>query len=258
MTDEKQGNYLKNLKKGMKVEIITKNGKLINGLIEELGSRKEFDEQGIMVMLNTKEVGRVKKILSGKSISEIEELIKKGENNRLEFKSEALWSLDKTEQEIRESKSYDLHTYKYKASKVIIARSIAALLNSQGGNLIIGIKEKKDSSDKFEIKGIEEDINRLKMLKRDASKDGYKRMIIDDIIRPYFPSKIYNQLNHYLNIGFEGINEKTICIIKINKSSTRIFLNLEGRKIFMIRTETESRQLVDEELVDYCMARFSN
>jgi hypothetical protein len=81
-------------------------------------------------------------------------------------------------------------------------------------------------------------------------------MIIDDIIRPYFPYKIYNSLNKNLSIMFEEYNGKIVCLIKINPASTKVFLNLEGQKIFMIRTETESRQIRDEELVDYCMGRF--
>ncbi|MGY4884803.1 MAG: RNA-binding domain-containing protein [Nanobdellota archaeon] len=253
---ERDGNHLKNLSKGMYVEIFTNKGKLIKGYIEEMGSRKEFDSDGIMVILQTGEVGRVKKILTEKVSVEVEPLIKKGESSKLELKADALWSINKTEQEIKESKSYDLHTYRHKASKVIIARAIAALLNSEGGNLIIGVKEKKDHSNNFDITGIEEDLNRLKSIGKDASKDGYKRMIIDDIIRPYFPPKIYNRLNQYIKIEFEEVNEKIVCNIKVKKSDSRIFLNLEGRKLFMIRTETESRQIVDEELVDYCMSRF--
>jgi len=256
MVDE--GKYLKNIKKGMKVEIKTKQGKMIKGIVEDLGSRKEYDSEGIQVMLKTGEIGRVRTIFPDKIPSEVDDLLKKGENNRIEFKSEALWSLNKTEQEIKDSKSLDLHTFRHKASKVIIARSIAALLNTQGGNLIIGIKERKDSSNHFEITGIEEDLNKLKTQGKDADKDGYKRMVIDDIIRPYFPSKVYNQLGHYIKIEFEDHNSKTLCNIKINKSPIKIFLSLEGRKVFMIRTETESRQIVDEELVDYCMSRFSN
>jgi predicted HTH transcriptional regulator/uncharacterized protein YwbE len=256
--ENKEGNYLKNLVKGMYVEIFTNKGKLAKGEIEEIGSRKEFDLDGIMVVLKTGEVGRVKRILSEKAVSEVEHLIKKGENSRLELKADILWSLNKTEQEIKESKSSDLHTYRHKASKVIIARAIAALLNSEGGNLIIGIKEKKDHSNNLEIAGIEEDLKKLKESGKDASKDGYKRMIIDDIIRPYFPPKIYNRMNNYLRIDFEELNDKLLCIIRVSKSDSRIFLNLEGKKIFMIRTETESRLIVDEELVDYCMSRFTH
>jgi len=255
--EENEGNWLKNLKKGQKVEILTKDKKQVKGIIEDLAGRQEFHENGVMVMLKTGEVGRVKKIFSDKPISEAEILVKKGENNKLEFKSDALWSLHKTEQEIKESKSYDLHTYRHKTSKVIIAKSIAALLNSEGGNLVIGVRENKESG-KFELIGIQEDLERLKSLGKDANNDSYKRMIIDDIIRPYFPPRVYNQLNQHLGIDFQEADGKIICNLKIKPSDSKIFLNLEGRKIFMIRTETETRQILDEELVDYCMRRFSN
>ncbi len=251
-----EGKYLKNLKKGQKVEILTKQKKEVIGLIEDIASGKEYHEQGIMVMLKSGEVGRVKKILDQKPISEIEGLIKKGESYKLEFKSDALWSLNKTEKEIKESKSYELHTFRHKASKVIIAKSIAALLNSEGGNLIIGVKEKKQGKGEYEIIGINEDLERLKSQGKNRTTDDYKRMIIDDIIRPYFPSRVYNYLNNYLTINFEEIGEIIICNIKIRKSDIKVFLNLKGRKIFMIRTETETRQIEDEELVDYCMRRF--
>jgi uncharacterized repeat protein (TIGR03833 family) len=253
-----EGNYLKNIQKGLKVQILASNLRHITGIVEDIGTRKEFQEEGIMVRLKTGETGRVKKILSDKIESESESLIKKGESYKLEFKSDALWSLHKTEQEIKESKSLDLHTFRHKASKVIIARSIAALLNSDGGNLIIGIKEKKSGKGEYEIIGIEEDLEKLKSLSKDSTKDGYKRMIIDDIIRPYFPPRIYNHLNQYLEIEFEELNSKMLCNIKTKKSDDKIFLNLEGRKIFMIRTETETRNIQDEELVDYCMQRFRN
>ena len=258
--EEREGNYLKNVKKGLKVEILTKAKKPVIGIVEDIAPGKEVNEQGIMVMLKSREVGRVKRIFSYKPQSEIQTLIKKGEGNKLEFKSDVLWSLNKTEQEIKDSKSYDLHTHRHKASKVIIAKSIAALLNSEGGNLVIGVKEKKDSSDKFDVIGIKEDLDKLKSSGKEASKDSYKRMLIDDIIRPYFPPRIYNQLNQYLEILFEELenenNSSLLCNIKVKRSSSKIFLNLEGRKIFMIRTETETRQIVDEELVDYCMRRF--
>jgi predicted HTH transcriptional regulator/uncharacterized protein YwbE len=241
-----------NITKGIKVEILTRDKKNITGIVDELGTKQS--EKGVMVLLKTGEVGRVQKIIGEKPKSEIENLVKKGESYRLEFKAEALWSLNYTNQQISESKSNDLHIYKHKASKVILARSIAALLNSQGGNLVLGVKENREKG--FEIVGINIDMEKLKAQNKDFSKDGYKRMIIDDIIRPYFPFKIYNSLNEYIQFSFEEVNGKTLCNIKIHPSRSKIFLNLEGRKIFMIRTETETRQIVDEELVDYCMKRF--
>lgn len=251
-----EANYLKNIKKDIKVEIETKAGRKAVGLVEELASKKEHQEDGVLVLLKSGEIGRVKKIFSFKPESEVEPLIKKGENYKLEFKSEALWSLNYLEPEIKSSKSYDLHTHRQKASKVIIAKSIAALLNSEGGNLIIGVKEKKNGESGFDIVGINVDLEKLKQQGKDSSSDGYKRMIIDDIIRPHFPSRVYNQINDYLTIKFEEIQDKLVCNIKIKPSNSRIFLNLEGRKMFFIRTETETRNIQDEELVDYCMKRF--
>lgn len=250
-----EGNYLKNIQKGVRVEILTKAGKKAEGIVEEIAIKKDFHPQGITVFLKSGEIGRVKKIFSFKPESEILPLLDKGESHKLEFKSEALWSQNYSEQQIKESKSYDLHTHRHKASKVIIAKSIAALMNSEGGNLILGVKEKKQD-EKFIVSGINPDLEKLKLAGKDFSIDGYKRMIIDDIIRPYFPQKIYNMLNEYLSFKFEEIDGKFVCNIKIKPSSSRVFLNLEGRKLFMIRTETETRQIVDEELVDYCMRRF--
>lgn len=242
-----------NITKGMKVEILTRDKKNILGIVDELGTKKD-SERGIMVLLKSGEVGRVQKIIGEKPKTEADLLVKKGESHNREFKGEALWSLNYTNQQISESKSNDLHTYKHKASKVILARSIAALMNSEGGNLIIGVKEKRENG--FEIVGINSDMEKLKFQNKDSSTDGYKRMIIDDIIRPYFPPRIYNSLNEHIGFIFEDVNGKLVCIIKIQPSRNKIFLNLEGRKIFMIRTETETRQIQDEELVDYCMRRF--
>ena len=264
---EKGGNFLKNIKKGIRVEILTKAGKKIIGIVEDTGSRTDFHENGIMVMLKSGEVGRVKKILNEKANSEIEHLIKKGESFKTEFKSDALWSLNKTSQEVNESKSYDLHTFKQKASKVILAKSISSFLNSEGGTLIIGVKEKKNSNNDYEILGIEEDLKKLKAIGKAEDTDSYKRMIIDDIIRPYFPSKIYNHMNDYLQINFEELEDKenknttnkenkTLCIIKIKRADIRVFLDLEGTKMFFIRNETETRRIENEDLVDYCMKRF--
>ncbi|MEM4330725.1 MAG: putative DNA binding domain-containing protein [Candidatus Pacearchaeota archaeon] len=243
------------IKKGVRVEIVTiKDKKRISGIVEDVGIKKEG--KPLLVRLKTGEIGRVERVIDEKQKTEIEELIKRGENQKVEFKSEALWSLNYTTQQINESKSYELHTFKQKASKVIIAKSIAGLMNSDGGTLVIGVKEKKESS-QYEVVGIEKDLEKLKEQKKDFSLDGYKRMIIDDIIRPYFPAKVYNKINSFLEFKFEIFEGKNVCLIKINPSDFPIFLSLEGRKIFMIRTETQTRQIQDEELVEYCMERFN-
>ena len=76
----------------------------------------------------------------------------------------------------------------------------------------IGILFDATDKNEFEIAGIEKDIEKLKQAEKDYSNDGYKRMIIDEIVRQYFPPKIYNNLRDYLSIDFENIDGKDVCL----------------------------------------------
>ena len=289
------------VKKGMKVEIVTKQGKIARGFVEDVAA-KASSLYGVVVRLKSGEIGNVKKIILGseemtkRDSSEIGKMIEKGENFYVEFKSSALWSANLSENDIKQSKSFDLHSFKQKTSKVIIAKSIASFLNSGGGSLIIGVKEKKenlsvpenkenteadknsDSNQDYKVIGIDDELKKLK----DPNKDGYKRMIIDDVLRSFFPSWIYNHMNEYIWINFVDVQiakdnlehpkvlnqkeelsdvesenvKKIICWIKIKKCDTKVFLKVNDKEIFMIRTDTENRALEGERLVDYCMKRF--
>jgi hypothetical protein len=89
------------------------------------------------------------------------------------------------------------------------------------------IKEMPEKS--FEITGINHEMLKLK----DKTKDGYRRIIIDEIIKPYFPSKISDHLNKYIHIDFVKHLDKIICWIRINKGDSRVFLNLLGKEVFL-------------------------
>jgi len=252
-----ENQYLSNIKKGLKVKIITNQNRIASGIIDDVITKDSYQMYGIMVRLKTGEIGKVQQIILSeedkekKNSEEVKKLIEKGESFYNELKLSSLWSVNFTEEDIKKSKSMDLHYYKQKASKIIIAKSIASFLNSNGGSLIIGVRERKDSSE-AEIIGVKDEFKKLK----DPNKDGYKRMIIDEIIKPYFPFKISDHLNQYIYIDFIEINEKIICWIRIRRSESRVFLKLNDKEVFMIRTETENRCLEGEKLVDYCIKHF--
>src|SRR3989344_3118136 len=249
--------YSRNIKAGMKVKILTSKGKYSVGYVGEIAVRSPFHEEGIMVRLKNGDVGRVKEIilsepeLNEKSVVEIKKFLERGENFHTEFKAEALWSLTYNSIQLKESKSFELREYGQRASKIIIAKSIVAFLNSDGGNLIIGIREKKEER-KFEITGIEEDMKKT----REFGVDGYKRILIDEVIRAFFPSKIFNHLNDYISFEFVTIEGKVVCWIKIKKSDSRVFLRLNDEEVFMIRVDSENRTLDGEKLVDYCIKKW--
>lgn len=252
-----ENQYLSNIKKGLKVKIITNQNRIASGIVDDIITKDSYQMYGIMVRLKKGEIGKVQQIIlsdeekNQKNSEEVKKLIEKGETFYNELKLSALWSVNYTEEDIKKSRSFDVHHYKQKASKIIIAKSIASFLNSNGGSLIIGVKEKKDTNEN-EIIGIQDEFKKLK----DSNKDGYKRMIIDEIIKPYFPFKISDHLNQYIYIDFVELNEKIICWIRIRRSESRVFLKINDKEIFMIRTETENRCLEGEKLVDYCIKHF--
>jgi hypothetical protein len=173
------------------------------------------------------------------------------ENHFVEFKTSALWSKNYTSQNIQNNPSDDVKKYRQDTSKFIIAKTIASFQNADGGNLIIGVKEIKNL-EKNEIIGIKSEFLKL----GDRDKDGYRRMIIEDIIKKFFPPKILNHINNNLEINFREIEGKLLCHILIHPSDSEVFIKFGKEKYFFIRTDASSRELKAEELLNYCKNRF--
>ncbi len=178
-------------------------------------------------------------------------LVRGGENEFVEFKSSALWSKSLTRGEIASSGSKDVHRFGKDTSKVMIAKTIAGFLNTEGGNLVIGIREDKSGSGN-EIIGIEGEFSRLK----DPCSDGYRRMLIDEVIRKFLPPEIFHHLNKYIRIHFMKSGDHTLCWLEIKKADDGVFVNVQDDESFFIRIDAETRQIADKALVDYCRKRF--
>lgn len=260
------------LKIGMIVEINPQTDRsrqqIIKGVITNILTKAETHPHGILVKLESGETGRVKKIIGGLVSSDepaapnnneqsgsikLNDLIQKGENHNVEFKDRALWSATFTNEDIKNHrpKTKELHAYGKATSKVIVAKILASFLNSNGGTLIIGVKENKDGTED-KIVGVEQEYEKLK----DPCQDGYRRMMVD-LIKDYFPSYIFNHFNDYFQIDFEEIEGKYVCGITVSKSDKRVFLNLNETDHFFIRADASTRELMGEEVVDYCHKRFS-
>ncbi len=262
----------KNLKIGMHVDINPQSDrtrkKTVRGIVSEILTKSDNHPHGVLVLLESGEKGRVKIILDQDGANEpceseiskksklvqatLKEHIKEGENHHIEYKASALWSAKFTNDDIKTHKpqSSNLHTYGKNISKVIIAKTLAGFLNTDGGTLIIGIKENKNN-DEDEIIGIEVEYINLK----DQCQDGYRRMLVD-LIKDYFPADIFNHLNQYLQIRFEKVNDNVICGVTAIRSDQRVFLKLKGTDYFYIRTDASTRELHGEEILDYCIKRF--
>jgi tetratricopeptide (TPR) repeat protein len=182
---------------------------------------------------------------------ELYKILHGGESESVEYKSSVLWSKFFSKSDISSSDSREVHKYGRDASRLIIAKTIACFLNTNGGNLIIGLKENKEGQPD-EIIGIEGEYPKLK----DPCPDGYRRMIVDEVIRKFLPPEIFHHLTSYIKIHFPKMQEKTLCWLEIKKADDGVFVKVQDEELFFIRIDAETRQISDKALVDYCKKHF--
>ena len=260
---------------GMEVIVIPRSDRSrtqrVTGMISEILTKAQEHPHGILVRIDSGVVGRVQSIVSSKTTKPILEIGSKSkefnipvaisdadignlliqEDQFVEYKSSALWSVNLSKDELSASKSFEIKKYGRNASKFIIAKTLAGFLNTEGGFLLVGIRENK-SLLKDEVIGIDAEFKKI----NDPCLDGYRRMIVDSIVKPFFPKSIFNHFSSYININFHVVEGKTLCILKAEKSDHKIFLKHGGVESFFIRVDATTREISGEQIVDYCMRRF--
>jgi hypothetical protein len=181
-------------------------------------------------------------------------MIRTGECDHVEFKLRALWSVDLPTDEIAASKSPEVRRYRNYASKFIVARSIAGFLNTDGGDLVIGIREDRMLSTTVVV-GIEDEYPHLQEL--DRNPDGYRRMLIDSVVRKYLP-EIFESASRFIRITFPVIDGKTICQIHVTPTDRPVFVDTGTEEIFFIRVDASTRALTGKTMTRYILNRFTS
>ncbi len=158
------------------------------------------------------------------SVSVIEEIIYKGENDQAEFKSTLRWDL-------RQSKKNPDIEY---AS----LKTICAFLNSEGGDLLIGVRD--DGS----IEGIETDqfINTDKFF-----------LHLWSLIK----TSLGQEVVEWVKTSHQPIGNKTVCRVHCLKASRPVFLNRKGYdEAFYVRTGPASSNLDIRSALKYIQQHF--
>lgn len=160
-----------------------------------------------------------------------EELIQKGENDYIEFKSSLRWD--------HESPG-DL-----KKSEYIVMKVINSFLNSNGGKLFIGV------ADNGTILGLNKDYKTFNPKNMKQDKDGFM-LHLDNLIRNYL-GDIYHT---YITVLIEKVKGMEICIIDVKPSDQPVFLtttDISGNKKeeFLIRRTASTVILGNKETNDY-------
>lgn len=156
-------------------------------------------------------------------------LLRREESKNLEFKSSLRWDY-----------------YQNKVNKdleKVIAKTVAAFLNTEGGVVLIGV------DDNGQIIGLEQDYHSLN------SNGGRDRFLkkLSEIINKYLGSD-----NHALiTPEFVMKDQKDICALKVGKSNRSVYLKDGQENKFYIRTQNSSMELTGIEADQYKEKRFS-
>ena len=170
--------------------------------------------------------------LKGREVEETinyEEVIKGGENDYVEFKSSLRWDYEQGNVN--------------KLMEHIIAKTISAFMNSEGGKLLIGI------SDAGEVLGIDKDCATLK----NKNKDGFL-LQLTQVINQY----LGKEFNQYMSIKIIQIESKEACVIDVMNSAMPVFLKNMGKEEFYIRASASSQSMSIREANEYIRTHWEN
>jgi len=156
------------------------------------------------------------------AIPGVRDLIAQGENDRVEFKSSMRWDFEKNNVN--------------KTLQAVIAKTIAGMLNSKGGFLLIGV------ADDGTIVGVEKDLKTLR-----KPNLGEFELTLMDIVK----ARLGIEYMQYIRPRFEFVDDKYICVVSITKSPSPVFLPKGDVHDFWVRIGNSTRSLDPRDTMIY-------
>jgi hypothetical protein len=172
-----------------------------------------------------------KKIPRNKAISRTKkstlEIIKGGENQYVEFKSSFSWDNKKriNNKELQHS----------------VMKTITGFMNTEGGTVLIGINDKK------EVIGLGDDVKNMKK----KNLDGF-----ENFFNMVFTHMVGLEFRHYIEMHFEKVKGKNICVIRVRKSQKPVYVKNKKEEEFYIRAGNATHPLRISEATRYIQENF--
>lgn len=157
------------------------------------------------------------------SLPDIHNLIQKAESETIEFKSSIRW--DYKQDQVN------------KALGEVIVRTVAALLNTRGGTLIIGV------ADDGSVLGLQHDYESLGK----SNRDGFE-LHLQQILTKRIGVDRY-QLN--ITVAFHDINGKDVCSVHVEPSSKPVYVEDGDQSLLYIRVGNATKALNTREAITY-------
>lgn len=164
-------------------------------------------------------------------------LIQKGKSPYVDFQPALLWDLEqKTPHE---------------GQALVVAKIMAGLMNTHGGHLFIGVSEEG------KLLGLEEDYQALKKLgwHSPPADNALRKLPLWESFLQYIMHLIANILDashcSLVKVDFCSIEGKDICHIQVKRSASPVYVHINERAHFFIRSGKATRELDVMETLEY-------
>ncbi|UES48972.1 helix-turn-helix domain-containing protein [Roseibium aggregatum] len=158
----------------------------------------------------------------------IPDLLKQGENRRVEFKSSLRWDL----KENRTNRSLEK----------VIAKTLAGFFNADGGHLLIGV------DDNGTPLGLDKDMATLKS----PDLDSFERTVNDIVSKT-----LGGDLCPYIHTVFSRVDGKDVAMVIVSPAPRAVYLEENKASVFYLRSGNSTRALDVREAVNYANKRWS-
>jgi predicted HTH transcriptional regulator len=182
----------------------------------------------IIIVILAFTVFKLKKEVRGQNL-DYQDILSNGETDTVEFKS---------------SLRYDLRQQATnKKLELVIAKTVSAFLNTNGGMLIIGV------DDNGKVLGLENDYLTLNK----KNRDGFV-LALTNVININIGKKTHN----FITITIEELDGNEIAIITVEKSDSPVFFGKANAEEFYIRAAASSQPLGLKETHEYIQSHWKN
>src|SRR3989344_186471 len=199
--------------------IIVKSGRG-DGLALKSISRPELHSS--MIMERQERIGHEEEKITLSSVLHEEE------HENLEFKSSLRWDirLNKLNRDLEKS----------------AMKTVAAFLNTSGGNLVLGIDDTKT------VIGLAHDYGTLQKGNADGFQNHFTQV---------FNAMIGPEFRKYVRMHFDIHEGKDVCVVKVEESSKPVYVKNENEEAFFIRTGNGTTSLTLSEVERYIKSRWA-
>lgn len=162
----------------------------------------------------------------------IEDLVRRGEGQSLEFKATAFY----------DTRTKGANNVAVKQEVVV---TVAAFMNSRdGGTLLIGVED--DGS----LRGIAEDHRTASANLR--NNDGYERRLRDLL----FQGGIGRQFAHLVEVTFRAVEQQEVCVVSVSPAPRPVVVKGRGGESFYVRVGNLSQKLDLSSVIHYVQDRW--